>query len=117
MKNLFFDKVCTISKTVYQITWWEEIKTTSNLYIWIKCDFYRSTQQNYYNSEMEKESQNTSYTIVIEADKTLVRKWYTVSVTDKIWQDYWSYIISDVQVFRNLKWLIDNIQLTVKQIL
>ena len=114
--NIFFDKTCNITSlwSSYD-TNWEYIETTSIIYSWIACDFYKDTKNKFKQTDFSIQDKNYSYTVVLEWDKTNVDIWQIIELIDPNNWSYWTYIIDDILVYRNINWFIDNFELKVSE--
>lgn len=104
--DYFFDKTCNITSIGSTYTWWEAVQTTTIIYTWIPCDFYDN--KGWYKQGLVIEQSETTYTLVLQWDKTNVLKWQIVDIID--WVSLWKFIIDTILINRNINWVIDNIE-------
>ena len=102
MLDTFLDKTCTIRSTTYNSSSWEELKTFSNLYTDIKCQFYQTpagiskSEWTSVDNSVLDEPVNT-YICIIEGDKTGVKTWQEVIITDNLLGNLWTFSITNIE--------------------
>ena len=113
---MFFDKLCNISQHTASYTSWEYTETVVVIYSSIACDFYKSISQGQiYQDNFTVEATDNNYTLVLEWDKTNVKRGYVVEIIDSTIWVYWKYIIDDILPYRDMNWNIDNIEIKLSE--
>ena len=110
--NDFLNQTCTIKQTVKSIVWWEETKTETTIYSWIPCYYYNQSQrlnetENAINTDL------SSYKVIIQPNRTLVRPEMIVEITDSDLWSIWRFKIEWVKINRLYDWSKDSIQLSL----
>lgn len=107
---MFLDKKCSIFTTTIETIDCESIKSYHSLYTDIACDYF--VPNNKYNKNNQaRELEQRTLSLVLEPDKTLVNRWDRVVLDN----NYWSYVIDEIAIYKNIWWQIDNITLTITQ--
>ena len=114
MKDFFFDKTCSIYDTVIVNINSEDTKSYTPVYQSIDCDFYVPNNK-FSKSNQARETELESLEVVLQWDKTLVRKGMKIQLTDSIGINYWNYIIDNIAIYKHINGTIDNITLKVTQ--
>jgi len=113
---MFLDKICNIKSTseTYDVNW-EPTESTTIIYSWINCDFYKDKRNKYQNNWFVVEGKTYAYTVVLWWDKVNVKSWQLIELIDPDLWTYWDFIIDDVLAFRNINNIIDNFELKVSE--
>lgn len=110
---MFLDKKCSIFTTTIENIDCEDIKSYHSLYTDIACDYFVPNNKNnkYAKNNQAREFEQRTLSLVLEPDKTLVNRWDNVVLDN----NYWSYVVDEVAIYKNIWWQIDNITLTITQ--
>ena len=107
---MFLDKKCSIFTTTIITVDCEETKSYHAIYTDIACDYF--VPNNKYNKNNQaREFETRTLSLVLEPDKTLVRRWDMIELDN----NYWKYVVDEYAEYKNVNWLIDNITLTISQ--
>lgn len=107
---MFLDKKCTIYTTTIVNIDSEDTKSYHAVYTDIACDYFVPNNK-YKGNNQAREFETRTLSLVLEADKTLVRRWDMVQLDN----NYWKYVVDEYAEYKNISWLIDNITLTISQ--
>lgn len=110
---MFLDKMCSIYDVDIVTIDWEDTKSYFPVYQSIACDFYVPNNR-YRSNNQAREFENESLEVVLEWDKTLVRKGMTIDLSTDM-MDFGSYVIDSVFPYKDINWKIDNIVLKVSE--
>lgn len=109
-------QTCDIIETSIIITpWGEEQKTENTVYSWIACYLY-GQGGNIDDTTLAEDTDLTSAKLLIEWDKSLIRKDMKVIVTDPDIWIIWTYSIQVVQPTRFSDNVVESYQLKLKSI-
>lgn len=115
MLTQFLNNTCTItSKTLINDNWVEK-KTITTIYSNIACHIYN----NWWDVEDTNISVNTkniNWTVILEPNKTNVRVWQYIQITDPALWTLWNYEIKTIKMNRLINGTNDSIQLSCSSI-
>lgn len=110
---MFLDKMCSIYDVDIVTIDWEDTKSYFPVYQSIACDFYVPSNR-YRSNNQAREFENETLEVVLEWDKTLVRRGMTIDLSTDM-MEFWSYVIDSVFPYKDINWKIDNIVLKVSE--
>lgn len=105
----FLYQTCTITKNTITISAWEENKTKTAVYTAIPCMVY-SWNVLLKNTPIAQQTPASDMRCIVAWDKTLVKDWMDISITDTATGSMWSYTISWVRPVRLKWWKINHIE-------
>ena len=110
---MFLDKKCSIFTTTIETIDCEQIKSYHSLYTDIACDYFVPNNKNnkYNKNNQAREFETRTLSLVLEWDKTLVKRWDMVELDN----GYGKYVVDEYTEYKNIGWIIDNITLTITQ--
>lgn len=110
---MFLDKICSIYDVDIINIDGEDTKSYTPVYQSINCDFYVPNNK-YRSNNQAREFENETLEVVLEWDKTLVRRGMTIDLSTDM-MEFWSYVIDSVFPYQDINWKIDNIVLKVSE--
>ena len=113
MLSTFYDKKCTIQEITFTNLNWIEKKETALLYENIACDFWEKLW-GYSSNDKAKEEDWTWYVLMLQPFYTNIKKWQQVELADDMLWKVWDYVIEKVLPLRLPNWIIESIQVSLK---
>lgn len=111
----FLNQTANIVQINKTNSWWEEIKTETRIYTWISCYYYDSNQV-LNETDLANNTDLSWFKVILEPNKTLVRKEMQIEIIDPDLWNIWEFIITWVKVNRLINWAKDSIELNIKKI-
>ena len=111
----FLNNTCTIKQITTTIVGWESVKTETAIYTNISCYYYRASAR-LDETNLAENTNLSSYKVILEPNRTLVRRWMFIDVSDPDLWNIWKYKIEDVKLNRLIDWSKDSIELTISAI-
>ena len=111
----FLNNTCTIKQITTTLVGWESVKTETAIYTNISCYYYRASAR-LDETNLAENTNLSSYKVILEANKTLVRQWMFIDVSDPDLWNIWKYKIDWVKVWRLIDGSRDHIELVVSAI-
>lgn len=98
------------------MSWWEETTTSFVLYPLIKCKLYQQKKFALPNTNLAKETDTNSYSVIVGAENTGIDKWMQIEIADWRWFMLGKFLIETVKFNKRIDWTPDHINLSVSKI-
>lgn len=111
----FLNQTATVFEKNIVKVWWDETIVTNNIYIWIKC-YYFKDKQSVWDTDISVNTDKSKYKVMIEPNRTNTRLWQYITISDSDIWTIWTFLIEWVKVNRLYDWTNEAITLNIKRI-
>ena len=111
----FLNNTCTIKQITTTLVGWESVKTETAIYTNIRAYYYKSTAK-FTESNLAENTNLSNYKVILEPNRTLVKRWMFIDISDPDLWNIWKYKIEDVKVWRLIDGSRDHIELVISAI-
>ncbi len=116
MFNEFLQQTCNIYSVAIATVWWEQTKTETKIYSEIRCKLYQKKKFSLPETNLAQETDTSSYSIIIEWDKTEVNEWNIIEIIDWRWKNIGKFLVHSVAFYKNIVGKADHLNLSVAKI-
>lgn len=116
MLKQFLQQTCNIYSVAISTTWGEQTQTETKIYSLIPCKIYQKKRFSLQETWLAEETETSSYSVIIESDKSNTDYWMHIEIIDWGWKNIWKFLIQSIMLQKNINWSPDYISLSVTKI-
>lgn len=112
----FLNNTCDVIEKQITMSWWEQTITDNTIYSDISCYYFTSTTNISNTTESSLNTQLDRTRVIVEPNKTDIKKGYHIIIKDPDLWEVWEYIIESIKMNRLANGTNDSLECKVKAV-
>ena len=114
LKDFLEHKCDIIEISLWAMSWWEQKKTENIIKSNVKCKLYKPRKN--ISNTISETTDSIKYECILEPIWILIKEWFRLDVSDPNVWNLWKFRVLNLWIpKRNIRWVIDNISVTVEK--